>query len=113
MVQKINPDIEVLGVYVNANTKILHKCKKDGYEWEATPGHISNGTGCPVCAGKIIGPPPNYINSIFASEYKHHFSKYITEEEMKLYMPKSEKKIPIKCPKCGYIKKIAICDLYV
>lgn len=111
LVQKINPDVEVLGIYVNAHTKILHKCKKDGYEWETEPNHIINGMGCPVCAKKTIGPPPNYTNSIFASEYKNYFSEYMTEEQMKSYMPKSEKKIPVKCPKCGYIKKIAICDL--
>lgn len=45
----VNPDIEVIGIYINANTPILHKCKIDGYEWYASPANILYGYGCPVC----------------------------------------------------------------
>lgn len=45
----INPDIDVIGKYINSDTKILHKCKKDGYEWYAKPSYILSGSGCPVC----------------------------------------------------------------
>lgn len=44
-----NPDIEVIGVYVNSLTPILHKCLKDGYEWCASPANILFGYGCPQC----------------------------------------------------------------
>lgn len=30
-------DIELLNTYVNSSTKILCKCKLDGYEWETRP----------------------------------------------------------------------------
>ena len=36
-VAKANPNIEVIGTYINIKTKILHRCKIDGYEWYATP----------------------------------------------------------------------------
>lgn len=49
----INPNIEVIGRYINAKTKILHKCKLDGCEWYAIPSNVLNGRGCPIC-GKII-----------------------------------------------------------
>ena len=52
-VSEINLNIEVLGNYINAKTKILHKCKIDGYEWYAAPSNILQGRGCPKC-GKII-----------------------------------------------------------
>ena len=52
-VLKMNPNIEVLGFYKNAKTKILHKCKIDGCEWFAMPDNILRGKGCPEC-GKII-----------------------------------------------------------
>jgi predicted RNA-binding Zn-ribbon protein involved in translation (DUF1610 family) len=68
-------------------------------------------TGCAVCSRIAIGPAPTYVNSIFASNYKNYFSVYMTEEQMKLYMPKSERKILVTCPQCGHVKKIAICDL--
>lgn len=45
----INPDIEVLGEYDTANVHILHKCKKDGYEWMITPSNVLYGKGCPQC----------------------------------------------------------------
>lgn len=45
----INPDIEVVGEYVNARTPIMHKCKIDGCAWEAMPDNILHGSGCPQC----------------------------------------------------------------
>lgn len=45
----VNPDIEVVGDYINAHTKILHKCKIDGYSWFVKPTHILNGSICPKC----------------------------------------------------------------
>ena len=48
-VAKLNPDIEVIGQYIGAKTKILHRCKIDNHEWMATPSNILQGTGCPEC----------------------------------------------------------------
>ena len=31
-VAEINPDIEVVDRYINDNTKIKHRCKRDGHE---------------------------------------------------------------------------------
>ena len=38
--KEINPNIIVLGEYINSSTPILHKCKIDGYEWNTRPGNI-------------------------------------------------------------------------
>lgn len=46
---KTNPNIEVLGEYINAKTPIKHKCKIDGYVWYAKPNHTLNGSGCRQC----------------------------------------------------------------
>lgn len=51
----INPQIEILGKYVNQKTKILCRCKIDGYVWEATPKRLLRGTGCNVCVQKYRG----------------------------------------------------------
>ena len=45
----INKNIEVVGIYVDARTKILHKCKIDGCNWMAKPDWILRGSGCPKC----------------------------------------------------------------
>lgn len=44
-----NPDIMVVGTYIDSFTPILHKCLIDGYEWMAAPAYILSGTGCPQC----------------------------------------------------------------
>lgn len=46
----INPNIEILGKYINARTKIQYKCKQCGNIHEATPDNLLKGYGCPVCA---------------------------------------------------------------
>lgn len=43
-------NISVLGTYINSITKILHECNICGTKWEATPGNVVRGTGCPKCA---------------------------------------------------------------
>ena len=170
-VAEINPDIEVVDRYINDNTKIKHRCKRDGYEWYAKPNHILQGRGCPkccnhipytlesfksalfvvnnamevidekyinnktpilvkckidghiwrttpnallkgancpVCAGKTIGRAPEYKNSIWSSQYRDYFSKFLSEEQMKKYMPNSCKKDWATCPDCGKQKYIII-----
>ena len=49
-VANVNPDIEVMGQYINARTPIMHRCKIDGYEWMTMPYSVLSGYGCPVCS---------------------------------------------------------------
>lgn len=49
---EINPNIDVLGTYVNSSTHIRCRCKKDGYEWYPSPNKLMMGRGCPRCAKK-------------------------------------------------------------
>ncbi len=51
----INPNLIILGEYVNRNTKILTKCLIDGFEWFSNPGHLLNYHGCPECNQKSRG----------------------------------------------------------
>lgn len=106
-VSETNSSIEVIGVYVNSHTKILHRCKVDGYEWYVQPNNILHGNKCPVCAGSAIGNYPEYKNSIWASEHRDYFSRYLTEEQMKSYTPHSSIKININCPDCGKFRLIS------
>lgn len=50
---EINPNIEVVGIYINAKLPITHRCNIDDYEWDASPDHILRGRGCPKCANNI------------------------------------------------------------
>lgn len=60
-VEKINPNIEVVGKYTKTRTKILHRCKIDGHEWCAKPADILNGSGCPVCGGSMKKTHDEYV----------------------------------------------------
>lgn len=51
--KEINPNIEIVGEYINDKTKILCRCLIDKHEWEAAPHNLLQGHSCPVCAGNI------------------------------------------------------------
>lgn len=46
----INPNIEVVGEFVNTTTKVECKCVICGYVWKTTPSSLLQGTGCRNCA---------------------------------------------------------------
>lgn len=48
-VKVVNPYVEVLGKYVNANTPIHHRCLIHNIEWSAYPASILRGCGCVIC----------------------------------------------------------------
>ena len=45
----VNPNIEVTEKYINAQTKIWHKCRICGKEWKIIPNNALKGKGCPDC----------------------------------------------------------------
>lgn len=47
---EINPNIEVIGEYVNCETRIKCRCMKCDNIWETIPRGLLQGTGCPECA---------------------------------------------------------------
>lgn len=49
-VKQINPNIEVIGTYINEHTNIPHLCKICGNIWDPKPIKILYGQGCPKCA---------------------------------------------------------------
>ena len=49
--KEINPNIEILGEYINNSTKIKCRCRLDGFEWYAIPNNLtSKEQGCPKCS---------------------------------------------------------------
>lgn len=46
---EINPNIELVGNYINKNTPIKCRCKKDGYIWDVLPYTLLRGIGCRKC----------------------------------------------------------------
>lgn len=52
-VHNLNPDITVIGRYVNAYTKIEFMCSM-GHKWKTMPSNILDGCSCPICKGEKI-----------------------------------------------------------
>ena len=44
-----NPTVEVVGKYIDANTKIMHRCLIHDICWETTPSRALQGVGCEMC----------------------------------------------------------------
>ena len=94
----INPDIEVLGEYDTANVYILHKCKKDGYEWMAKPNNVLQKKGCPMCANKIVSQKLSKTYEQYVEEV------LINNPDIEVLEKYINAKTPIlhKCKKDGY-----------
>lgn len=92
-VHKVNPDIEVLGTYINNHTKIKCKCKIDGYEWEATPNHLLKGHGCPKCGG--VARPTH-------EEFMERLQQVNPDIEVLGTYKNNKTKIKCKCKICGH-----------
>ena len=63
-ISRLPEDIKALQPYINSRTKITHKHIKCGYEWEASPGNILSGYGCPYC----VGASSNTVYLVYFSE---------------------------------------------
>ena len=60
----INPNIKILGNYINNNTKIHCKCIIDDFEWNAYPYHLLRKHGCPVCARNKLKTHQEFIEEM-------------------------------------------------
>jgi Zn finger protein HypA/HybF involved in hydrogenase expression len=47
-----NPNIQIIGNYINSSTKIKCKCLIDNHEWGIEPNHLLRNEGCPICSKK-------------------------------------------------------------
>lgn len=94
-------DIQVVGTYVNANTKIKCKCKLDGHEWTTLPYNLLQGTGCPECAKKRVTQKQTWTHKQFMREFeiRNKHSQYI--KILGTYK-NGKTKILCKCKKDGY-----------
>lgn len=96
------PNIEILGTYIDAKTKIKCRCKIDGCEWEATPNNLLRDKGCPKC-GKV-----KYSNSRRKThrQFIEDFNKnniHAKDIEILSEYIDSKTKIECHCKICGHI----------
>lgn len=90
----VNPKINVLGEYKGYNRKIEVQCKKCGYVWDSTPGHLIEGKACPKCAGIM-----KKTNEEFLKQLK---IKKIEVTPLEPYI-NNHTPIKVQCQKCDNI----------
>ena len=99
----INPDIEVIGQYVNALTPILHKCRIDGHIWSSAPANILSGCGCPECKARLL-------SDIFKKSHEQYVKEVAainSDIEVLGQYINSHTPILHRCKRDGYTWKIA------
>lgn len=93
-----NPNIEVIGKYVDAKTKILHKCLIHNVIWNAIPTNILKGCGCRKCMEDKIRNKNGISHDEYLIKLSNVNSNIIVLEE---YFG-TEIKILHKCNICGH-----------
>lgn len=57
-----NPDVELVGDYIDANTKTKFRCKIHNEIWESTPSRVLYGHGCSKCHSERISKNKTFTN---------------------------------------------------
>lgn len=104
-VAAVNPEIQILGKYVNNATNIKAKCKKCGRVWDAVPTKLINHYQCPLCKKQRVFESFLANNLLIShSAYRDNFSRVNVQCKKCRFswdvIPKLLKKDP-RCPRCS------------
>lgn len=83
-------------------------CLKDGYTFIVAECDLNRGHRCPLCANKVV---VNGVNDI-ATTNPDMTQYFKNKEDAYQYTFQSNKIIDVKCPICGFEKRMSICSLY-
>ena len=91
-----NPNIEILGKYINSREKIKVRCKNCGHIWEVRANHLIQGTGCPTCyRNRTRNTHEEFMMKLF--EVNIHANDFEVLDEYY----NSTTKITCRCKICG------------
>lgn len=69
----INPGIEILGKYINYNSKIRVRCKIHNIAWDARPSALLKGCGCKECMKEKIASKNGRTHDEFVKIVKGNY----------------------------------------
>lgn len=92
-IKEINPDVEIIGKYVNSKKHIDVVCKKCGTKYSSTPNNLLSGSKCRICSNKNSGIVRTKTNEQFLKELENLNAGIIALEP---YCGK-DKKIKFQC----------------
>lgn len=93
----INPNIQILGKYETAKTKVECSCRVCSYKWYARPSNLLSGFGCPNCKLITIQNQPRKSNEEFVREMAHKNPLVIPVGKYISY----KTNVKCKCAICG------------
>lgn len=93
----VNPNLTILGEYVNHHSIILYKCNKCEQEHSARAGNLLEGHGCPYCFGRYRIKGKNDLASVRPDLVKYFLNPNICNS----ISVHSQKKVDLKCDICG------------
>lgn len=94
-----HPHIEIIGIYVSANSPIEFKCTKHNHTFRLTPSSfIRSKHGCSLCAAEYVGKCSKLSNEQFLDLLKEKSPNILPLEE---YV-KSNSQILVECSICGH-----------
>lgn len=97
--KNINPNIEILGEYINDHTKIKCKCLIDEYEWDGIPNNLLRGEGCKKCASRKQGIFSRHTQKWFDEKIKEIHANIVV---LTPYITMKDK-VTCKCLLDGYV----------
>lgn len=53
IIKESNPNVILIGEYIDTKHKATHKCLKCDYEWDTSPTIVKSGHGCPCCRRSV------------------------------------------------------------
>ena len=105
LMEEVDSTIEIIGTYINNNTRILCKCKKCGNEWYAEPKRLLAGNGCnssECISEKIRNSRLKYDTESFKKIAKENYPNLELLDEYYSY----DTKVKFLCKDCGEILEV-------
>ena len=97
-INKVNPNVEVVGNIKNATTKVLCRCKICHHEWKAAPYNLKKGSGCPVCAKVKVANKRRLAHT----EHVSAITKVNPNVDILEEIRNVNKKVKCRCKVCHY-----------
>lgn len=101
-----NIELDIMTISASSGKKVWWECER-GHEWEATPKHRKDGTGCPDCP-KTKVTPDNQLSLLYpeiSKDWDYTKNDGYTPEDFTSY---SSRIADWKCHSCGHEWKAVI-----
>ena len=108
MKEKGNPNVEIIGEYVDSKTPIKCQCKiNSDHVWYSRPDVLLHyKSGCPYCNNKKV-----CLENSLGYNHPELIKYFKDKEEAFLYTSGSSKRVQLVCPECGTEKTLKVEDL--